>query len=138
MEQTALKPVKLQIRINGSGEYNGTTKPFPHVYISDALSQNILYSCYQAPKTVEELAKLCGVPAYYVEDRIGNLLAREAVSEPKKSGQKENEKLPVLCLKHSMRPGHCQMQHMPHPVDIKEMNVGSHCGIGRVYSHIPV
>lgn len=84
MEQTALKPVKLQIRINGSGEYNGTTKPFPHVYISDALSQNILYSCYQAPKTVEELAKLCGVPAYYVEDRIGNLLAREAVSEPSK------------------------------------------------------
>lgn len=30
-----------------------------------------------------------------------------------------------------------QMQHMPHPVDLKEMNVGSHCGIGRVYSHIP-
>ena len=84
MKESALRPVELVISISGSGEYNGTTCPFPHTYISDALSQNILYHCYEAPKTVEELAKLCGVPAYYVEDRIGNLLKREAISEPVK------------------------------------------------------
>lgn len=81
MKESALRPVELEIRINGSGEYNGTTSPFPHTYISDALSQNILYHCYETSKTVEELAAICGVPAYYVEDRIDNLLKREAVSE---------------------------------------------------------
>lgn len=80
MTETALKPVKLEIRISGSGEYNGAATPFPQVYISDALSQNILYYCYKKAKSVEELAKLCGVPAYYVEDSLRNLLYREAVS----------------------------------------------------------
>ena len=84
MKESALKPVELAIRISGSGEYNGTTSPFPYTYINDALSQNILYYCYEQPKTVEELANICGVPAYYVEDRIDNLLKREAVSEPVK------------------------------------------------------
>ena len=84
MNESALRPIELTIRISGSGEYNGTTSPFPHAYISDALSQNILYHCYEQPKTVEELAKICGVPAYYVEDRLNNLLKREAVSEPVK------------------------------------------------------
>lgn len=81
MEITALKPKKLEIRISGEGDYDGITKPFPHVYISDALSQNILYYCYEEPKTVEELAKLCGVPAYYVEESLENLIRREALSE---------------------------------------------------------
>lgn len=84
MKESALRPVELEIRISGSGEYNGTTSPFPHVYISDALSQNILYQCYETSKSVEELAAICGVPAYYVEDRIDNLVKREAVSEPVK------------------------------------------------------
>lgn len=84
MKESALKPVELVISISGSGEYNGTTSPFPYTYINDALSQNILYQCYEQARTVEELAGICGVPAYYVEDRIDNLVKREAVSEPVK------------------------------------------------------
>ena len=82
MKESALRPVELSIRISGSGEYNGTTRPFPYTYINDALSQNILYQCYEQTRTVEELANICGVPAFYVEDRIDNLLKKEAVSEP--------------------------------------------------------
>lgn len=84
MTETTLRPIKLAIRINGDGNYNGTTSPFPYVYIQDALSQNILYYCYEKPKTVEEIAKLCGVPAYFIEDCIKNLADREAISEPVK------------------------------------------------------
>lgn len=84
MNETALKPEKLMIRINGDGNYKDPISPFPYVYINDALSQNILYYCYETPKTVEELAKLCGVPAYYIEDRLGNLMKREAMSEVSK------------------------------------------------------
>ena len=84
MKESALRPVELVISISGSGEYNGTTMPFPYTYINDALSQNILFQCYEKTRTVEELAAICGVPAFYVEDRIDNLLMREAVSEPVK------------------------------------------------------
>ena len=62
-------------------QLQGSDKPFPHVYIQDALSQNILYHCYETPKTVEELARHCGVPAYYIEDCLQNLIYREAMSE---------------------------------------------------------
>jgi RNA polymerase sigma factor (sigma-70 family) len=79
MTETALRPVIMDIRISGSGNYNGKDIPFPWVFINDALSQNILYHCYHEPKTVEELAKLCGVPAFYIEDAIENLLQREAI-----------------------------------------------------------
>ncbi len=84
MEETALRPIKIKLGITGSGEFDGKTIPFPSVYINDALSQNILYYCYEKKRSVEELAKLCGVPAYYIEDRIDNLLKREAVTEPTK------------------------------------------------------
>ena len=84
MNETALRPVKMRLDIYGSGDYNGKTIPFPDVYINDALSQNILYYCYEQAKGIEELAKLCGVPAYYIEERIGNLLKREAVIEVSK------------------------------------------------------
>lgn len=90
MTETALRPVKLQIRISGSGHYNGTTSPFPYVYISDALSVNLLYYCYEKPKKIDELAKLCGVPAFYVEDSIQNLLKRQAVTEPVKGKYQTN------------------------------------------------
>ena len=80
MTETALRPVAMTIRISGDGDYNGTTIPFPYVYINDALSQNILYYCYDRPKTAEELAHLCGVPAFYIEERLANLVSREAVS----------------------------------------------------------
>lgn len=80
MNESALRPVRLEIRINGEGSYRPPLTPFPHEYVSDALSQNILHACYAAPRSVEELAAECGVPAYYVEERLDNLLRREAVS----------------------------------------------------------
>lgn len=82
MNETALKPTRLKIRITGEGDYNGDSQPFPCQYIDDALSQNILWYAYREPKTVEELSKLTGVPAYYIEDRISNLVKREAVIKP--------------------------------------------------------
>jgi len=81
METTALRPIVLEICMSGEGNYNGTTMPFPNQYLSDALAQNILFYCYDRPRGVEELAKLCGVPAYYIEDRLTDLVKREAVSE---------------------------------------------------------
>ena len=79
MQETALKPTKLHIGITGTGEYNGTTIPFPGSYISDALSQSLLYDCREEAKTVEQLSELRGVPAYYIEDRLDNLVKREAM-----------------------------------------------------------
>ena len=84
MKETALRPVTMELDIYGSGNYNGETIPFPTVYIEDALSQNILYYCYEQSNSVEELAKACGVPAYYIEERIENLLKREAIIEVSK------------------------------------------------------
>lgn len=81
MNETALKPINMRIDIYGSGDYNGSSRPFPSAFINDALSQNILWYCYEKPQSIEELSKLCGVPAYYVEDRIENLLERCAVTE---------------------------------------------------------
>lgn len=84
MNETALRPVKIHLDIYGSGNYDGKTIPFPSAYINDALSQNILYYCYEQPKSVEDLAKLCGVPAFYIEERIDNLLKKDAVIEASK------------------------------------------------------
>ncbi len=84
IEVSALKPKQLNIGMYGSGNYDGKKIPFPNVYINDALSQNILYYCYDDARSVEELSKLCGVPAYYIEERIDNLLKREAVIEQSK------------------------------------------------------
>jgi len=85
MNETALKPAQLKIRITGEGNYNGESKPFPWQYIDDALSQNILWYAYREPKTVEELSKTTGVPAFFLEDRIKNLIKREAVIQPTKN-----------------------------------------------------
>lgn len=84
MKESALRPVKMNLNIYGSGNYNGKTIPFPTAYIDDALSQNILYYCYEEPQGIESLAKSCGVPAYYIEERMENLLKREAVIEVSK------------------------------------------------------
>ena len=84
MEESALKPIKMKINIYGNGNFDGKNIPFPDAYISDALSQNILFNCYEKTKTIEELAKICGVPAYYIEDSVSNLLNREALVEEKK------------------------------------------------------
>lgn len=81
MEESALRPVKLNLDIYGSGNFDGVKIPFPTAFIDDALSQNILYYCYDGAKSTEELAKLCGVPAYYVEERLENLVKRAAVIE---------------------------------------------------------
>lgn len=84
MDESALRPVKMHLGIYGSGNYNGDNIPFPPQYISDALSQNILYYCYENSCSVEELAKLTGVPAFYIEERIDNLIKREALVEASK------------------------------------------------------
>ena len=80
MTETALRPVKMSIRISGEGNYNGNDIPFPYVFVNDALSQNILYHCYREAKSEEELARLCGVPAYYIEDSAARLKEREALT----------------------------------------------------------
>ena len=90
MNETALKPAQLKIRIKGEGNYNGDDRPFPWQYIDDALSQNILWYSYREPKTVEELSELTGVPAFYIEDRIDNLIKREAVIRPQKTTVQTN------------------------------------------------
>lgn len=85
MNETALKPMQLKISISGEGNYNGNDKPFPWQYIDDALSQNILWYSYHEPKTIEKLSELTGVPAFYIEERVNNLIQREAVIQPSKS-----------------------------------------------------
>ena len=82
MNETALKPAQLKIRIKGEGNYNGDDRPFPWQYIDDALSQNILWYSYREPKTVEQLSELTGVPAFYIEDRIDHLIRRDALIHP--------------------------------------------------------
>ena len=84
MEETALRPTKLTFGFYGDYDPNYVKIPAPHVFISDALSQNILYYCYEEPQSVEELSKLCGVPAYYVEERIQHLLKYDALTEAAK------------------------------------------------------
>lgn len=81
MKETALFPHKMNMDIFGMGEFNGKNIPFPTEFIRDALAQNILYHAYEKPRTAEELAQLCGVPAYYIEDRVRDLVAREAMCE---------------------------------------------------------
>ncbi|MGI6654037.1 MAG: RNA polymerase sigma factor [Christensenellales bacterium] len=90
MDTTALKPAQLKIRIHGESNYNGEDRPFPWQYIDDALSQNILWYAYRKPKTVEELSSLTGVPAFYIEDRMDNLIKREAVIQPTKKTVQTN------------------------------------------------
>lgn len=90
MNETALKPAQLEIRIKGGGNYNGEDKPFPWQYIDDALSQNILWYSYREPKTVEQLSVLTGVPAFYIEDRINNLVKRDALIRPLKTTVQTN------------------------------------------------
>jgi len=106
MNETALKPAQLRIRITGEGNYNGNDKPFPWQYIDDALSQNILWYAYREPKTVEQLSGLTGVPAFYIEERIDNLIKREAVIKPSKSTIQTNflifdEKISTYASEHS-------------------------------------
>lgn len=80
MTETALKPIQLNISISGEGNYNGKDIPFPWQYIKDSLSQNILWYAYREPKNVEDLSKLTGTPAYFIEDALKNLIEREAIT----------------------------------------------------------
>ncbi len=83
MRESALKPNRsFYIGIYGSGEYDDEYgKPFPSEFISDALSKQIIWNCRETPQSVESLADTLGVPAYYIEDSIKNLLNRRAVIE---------------------------------------------------------
>ena len=106
MNETALRPRRMKLDIYGNGNYDGKTIPFPTVYIDDALSQNILYYCYEEPASVEDLAKMCGVPAYYIEERMENLLKREAVTEAVKGKYQTDfiiwsDKYGIYCEEHA-------------------------------------
>jgi len=81
METTALRPQKLRMSIYGSGHFGIGSVPFPTEYVRDALSQNILFNCYEEPRGVEDLARICGVPAYYIEDKVKDLVLRRALTE---------------------------------------------------------
>ena len=82
MTETALKPARLNITIMGDFR---NEKEYPPQFINDVLSQNILWHAYREPKSVEQLSILTGVPAVYVEDRVENLIKREAVVQPTKA-----------------------------------------------------
>jgi len=76
MQETALKPIKLNLYTYGS--YAG----IPRMYLNDALSQNILWQSYKEARSVEDLSKILGVPAYYIEDRIEMLLKCGTITQP--------------------------------------------------------
>ncbi len=99
IEETALHPIKMRLDIYGSGSY-GAGIPYPNEYISDALSQNILWHAYEEPMTVEALASSCGVPAYYIEASLANLKKREAVIEPSR-GRFQTD-LPIFSDRHGL------------------------------------
>ena len=82
MTETALKPARLNISI--MGDFRNENE-YPPQFINDALSQNILWHAYRQPKTIEQLSILTGVPAVYIEDRVENLVKREAVIQPTKA-----------------------------------------------------
>lgn len=76
MNETALRPTKLYIGWSGSD-----CGPAEMLAISSALSQNLLWLCRETSQTVETLAAHTGVPAYYVEDNLRQLIRRGAMSE---------------------------------------------------------
>lgn len=76
MNETALHPTKLYIGWSGSD-----CGPDRLLAISSALHQNLLWLCRSEPQTVEALAAHTGVPAYYIEDALRELMEREAVIE---------------------------------------------------------
>jgi RNA polymerase sigma factor (sigma-70 family) len=76
MQETALKPTKLNLYTTGS--YAGV----PRMYLNDALSHNILWQSYREARSVEDLCKILGIPAYYIEDRIEMLLKCGTVIQP--------------------------------------------------------
>lgn len=131
MEESALRPVKMRIDIYGSGNY-GTLEQSPAARISDALSQNILYHCYEQVKGVEELAKTCGVPAYYVEERIAHLLKKQAVIEQVKGKYRTNfiiwsDKHGIYCEEYAekaLQPIHAKMMESLHHIaeEVKKIN----------------
>ncbi|MCL1787088.1 MAG: RNA polymerase sigma factor [Defluviitaleaceae bacterium] len=82
MTETALKPAKLNIVIMGNFR---SENDYPPLFISDALSQNILWHAYRQPRTIQELSIITGVPAVYIEDRVKNLIKREALLQPTKT-----------------------------------------------------
>lgn len=84
MHESALRPVSLRLDIYGTGNYDGIRWPFPSQLIDDALSQSILWHCYEQPRDAEELTELCGVPAYYIEEALKRLTDRAALVSPTK------------------------------------------------------
>lgn len=110
MKESALRPVKMKFSIYGSinCDKDRAFHAFPTEYIKDSLSQNILYYCYEEACSVEDLSKFCGVPAYYIEERVEHLLEKDAIIEPVKGKYRTNfivwsDKYGIYCEEHAER-----------------------------------
>lgn len=75
-----LSPVKaLGFSHNGVPGSNGG----PEFYLQDKINLNIVYSVYESPKTVQEIAEDLGMTPVYLEDRIELLVANGFLTETK-------------------------------------------------------
>ena len=75
-----LSPVKaLGFSHNGRPGKNGG----PEYYLSDKINLNIVYSVYEEPKTVAEIAEDLGMTPVYLEDKINLLAANGFLVETK-------------------------------------------------------
>ena len=75
-----LSPVKaIGFSHNGRPGSNGG----PEYYLQDKINLNIVYSVYETPKTMEEIAEELGMTPVFLEDKINLLLANGFLVETK-------------------------------------------------------
>ncbi len=75
-----LSPVKA-VGISHNGRPG--SKGGPEYYLNDKINLNIVYSVYENPKTMEEIAEDLGMTPVFLEDRIAMLLANGFLVETK-------------------------------------------------------
>ena len=75
-----LSPVKAL-----SFSHNGRpgSKGGPEYYLEDKINLNIVYSVYETPKTIAEIAEDLGMTPVYLEDKINQLVANGFLEETK-------------------------------------------------------
>ena len=71
-------PINLNISYSGAGGING--EPYSLVY-NDVLAQNILWSSYEKPVTIEEISLGLGVPTAYVEPIVEKMVYGELMAK---------------------------------------------------------
>ena len=75
-----LSPVKaIGFSHNGRPGSNGG----PEYYLQDKINLNIVYSVYETPKTMEEIAEDLGMTPVFLEDKISLLVANGFLVETK-------------------------------------------------------